>query len=462
MTSGIPAAPSPENPESVLESETTDPALEALQELLFSRYRRRILELEADLDALEERISNKDAFVATVSPILGDAIRRKIRDARDEMIEALYPVIGQTVVRAVSEAIRDLTRTIDAQMRQTAAPNNVLRRVRGQMSGVSSGEVILRDSLPFCVGEVFLIHRETGLLLWYAASSSEQAADTDLISGMFTAIRDFVSESFGKDRQGQLDEIQYGNRRILIESARYSYLAVVVDGIEPAGFRATIRERIVEIDLANELLLRDYQGDASQLVAVEEPVNSLIASASQQVMSPGQKKLLLALGGLLLICTLGTCVAGQWGWQAINHPPTPIVVVVYATQAPTATFTPSATPSTTPTVTPTSTATPTPTPTATSTPTPTATPTPVQGVMIGNVWLRQQPSSDAPRMGLIMPEGRAVEILEAVDGWYRVRWTPQDSAQVVGWAPATWVGILNPTRQPPTETPSATSRVSSP
>ncbi|GAB4426606.1 MAG: hypothetical protein Kow0031_06410 [Anaerolineae bacterium] len=429
-----------------------DPALELLQELLFSRYRQRLQELEADLDTLEARISNKDAFVATVSPILGDAIRRKIRDARDEMIEALYPVIGQTVVRAVSEAIRDLTRTVDARMRSATSPGNTLRWAKGRIGGLSSGEVILRDSLPFSVSEVFLIHLETGLLLWYTSSNPEMSPDTDLISGMFTAIRDFVKESFGRNRQGQLDEIQYGDQRILIEATRYSYLAVVVNGIEPAGYRAKIRERVVEIDLANEMILRDYQGDVSQLVGVEESINSFIAASEPQTMGAVQKRLLFAFAGLTLLCGAGACFAGQWGWQAINTRPTPIVVVVYATQQPTATATatPTATPTFTPTPSPTATPTTRPTETPTFTPTPTA--TPVQGVMIGNVWLRQQPDNDAPRMGLIMPEGRAVEIIESVSGWHRVRWSPQELAEVVGWVPAIWVGTANPTRQPSTRT----------
>lgn len=42
-------------------------------------------------------------------------------------------------------------------------------------------------------------------------------------------------------KQGQLDEVQYGTRRILIEAAHYSYLAVVVDGVEPPGFRSAMR-----------------------------------------------------------------------------------------------------------------------------------------------------------------------------------------------------------------------------
>ena len=78
------------------------------------------------------------------------------------------------------------------------------------------------------------------------------------------------------NQQGQLDEVQYGDRRILIEAAQYTYLAVVVDGIEPPGFRAEMRERIIDIEHAHERVLRDYEGDASPLIAIDETLGSLM------------------------------------------------------------------------------------------------------------------------------------------------------------------------------------------
>jgi hypothetical protein len=131
-----------------------DPSLENLREILFGRYRQHIAELEAELDDLERRVSDEDALIGMIAPVLGDAIRRRIRDARDEMVEALYPIIGQTVVRAVSEAIRDLARTIDAQMRTSFSPRVIWRRLQARVSGISSAEMALRESLPFEVAEV--------------------------------------------------------------------------------------------------------------------------------------------------------------------------------------------------------------------------------------------------------------------------------------------------------------------
>ena len=418
------------------------PSLESLRDILFGHYRQQIAELEAELDDLERRIADEDALAAMITPVIGDAIRHRIRDARDEMIEALYPIIGQTVVRAVSEAIRDLARTIDAQMRTSLGPRAIWQRLRARVRGVSSVEMALRESLPFEIAEVFLIHRETGLLLWHVSRGHDTSPDSDLISGMLTAIRDFAQDAFGRGQEGQLDEIQYGERRILIESARHAYLAVVVDGIEPPGFRAEMRERIIEVEHAHEKRLRHYGGDPAPLAPVEESLRSLITASEPRELSSTQKRVLAGAFGLTVVCLAVVCLAGGWAWRTVCSMPTPLPVAVEPTLmvtvvpslTPTAAPLPTATPSPTPTLVPSPTLTPTPTFA------PTATPAPVIGVVTGNVWLRGGPSADAPRLGIILERSQAIEILAVFGDWYQVRWTPQAQAEVTGWVPAKWVG----------------------
>jgi hypothetical protein len=439
----------------------TDPSLETLREILFSRYRRRIAELEAELDDLERRVTDEDALIAMIAPVLGNAIRRKIRDAREEMVEALHPIIGQAVVRSVSEAIRDLARTLDAQMRTAFNLRAMGRRWRARVGGVSSAEIVLRESLPFEVAEVFLIHRESGLLLWHISRDPDAPLDSDLISGMLTAIREFAQDAFGRGQTGQLDEIQYGERRILIEAAQHAYLAVVVDGIEPIGFRAEIRERIIEVEHTHEKTLRHYEGDPTPLAPVEAPLGSLMTAAKPHKLSTTQKRVLVGVLGLMIVCLIGACLTGRWAWQAMRSTPTLVPTIeptatatpspmstatATATATPSPTTTPSptltATPTPTPTSTPTATATPTPTPTATATPT--STPAPVLGLMIGHAWLRQEPSADSPRLGVILEQGQVVEILAVFDDWYWVRWAPQPQSEVVGWVPTEWIGTTDP------------------
>jgi len=255
---------------------TGDPSLEVLRDILFSQYRQQIIELEAELAELERRITDPDRLITIITPVLSDAIRRRIRDARDEMVDAFYPIIGQIVVRAVSEAIRDLARTIDAQMRTSFNLPALGQRWWAKLHGIPTAEMALRQSLPFQVAELFLIHRETGLLLWHISSDPTASLRSEIISGMLTAIGDFVKESFGHGEAGQLDEIQYGERRILLEAARYAYLAIVIDGIEPPGFRAEIRERIIAVDHTYAEILRNYDGDPTPLAPAKASLRSLI------------------------------------------------------------------------------------------------------------------------------------------------------------------------------------------
>jgi hypothetical protein len=445
-----------------------DAPLDALRDILFSRYRRQIAELRAEVDDLERQVTDREALVGTLSPLLGDLIRRKVRDAREEMIDALYPIIGQVVVRAVGEAIRDLARTIDARMRTTLSPRVLWRRLRARLGGVSSGEMALREALPFAVSDILLIHRETGLLLWHVPSGEEGMPDTDLVSGMLTAIRDFSQDALGGEEGGQLEEIQYGEQRILIESARYAYLAVVVDGVEPPGFQAAMRERVVEISHAHERVLREYDGDPSPLTAVEAPLRSLLTTSEPQALSVPQRWAIAGALAVLLVCFAGACLAGRWAWQAAYASPTPAVIAVEPpptsmptptpTPTPTSTWTATVVPTSTPTATaiPTSTATATSAPTMTSTPTPaptstsTLTPTPnptasfVGAVMTGSVYVRQGPGVEYDLLGLVLERGRSVEVVAVQGNWAQVRWTPQDGAQIVGWVPLTWVGTLTP------------------
>jgi hypothetical protein len=428
-----------------------DPALEELRGILVEPDRRRADELSIRVAELEERTGDDAALVAAITPVLGDVIRRKIQDSRAEMIEVLYPIIAQLIGRAVAEAIRDLARTIDTRMRTTVSPATVLRRLRARLTGVSGAELMLRDALPFRVTEVLLIHRESGLLLQGLSSEPEANSDADVVSGMLTAIRDFVQEAFGRgESTGQLDEIQYGTQRILIEATRHATLAVVVDGIEPAGFRGVMRQRLIEFENAETDQLASYDGDASRFLAVEPRLRELMAEtpASAETggdgLTLGQRRIIGLLGAALRMCLLATCGGSAW-WlrSALNRPS--VVVVVTATPGPTATpsRTPTATPTPTPTATPTVTSSPTATLTATPLPTATLTrtrlPDPSARVSQLTVNVRAEPSLT----GRVLEQAEAGRVLriigrDALGSWWQVCCTANGAT---GWVASALVQV---------------------
>lgn len=224
--------------------------------------------------------NSRDSMVTALLPIIDRLISTSVRESRDSMVDALYPIIGRLVSRAVSQALRDLVRRIDDQMRSALDVRLMMRRLQARVAGISEAELALRSVLPFQVLQIFLIHSETGLLLNVLTQDIEQAADSDLISGMLTAIRDFAQDAIGRGGDGELDEVQYGDKRILIETARYIYIALVSEGIEPLGFRADVRDRLLDIEQASLSLLRNYDGNAAPFAATTAVLQPLLIKAT--------------------------------------------------------------------------------------------------------------------------------------------------------------------------------------
>lgn len=77
--------------------------------------------------------------------------------------------------------------------------------------------------------------------------------------------------------------------------------------------------------------------------------------------------------------------------------------------------------------------------------------------MIGNVFLRDEPSEDIEGTGLAAPLGAPVEVLAQYGDWYRIRVPLRDQpgVEIVGWILSRWVTMLQPV-SPKLITPTAT------
>ncbi len=247
------------------EPQETDAALSTLQQILFGTDRDRIQVLVEDVDSLRHRIDDKEAFALAIAPVLGDAIRRQIHESRNEVIDALYPIIGQLVVRAVTEAMRDLARSIDERIQAATNFQRISWRLRSQITGVPIGELALRSGMYFSVEEIYLIHRESGLLLWHAtANQNERSADSDLVGAMLTAIREFAEQVLGGGGE-DLHHIRFGNRELIMEFARHSYVGVLLNGVVPEKFRWQLHQRIFAFEDRVRPYLQNYSGEALPL-----------------------------------------------------------------------------------------------------------------------------------------------------------------------------------------------------
>lgn len=271
----------------------TPPALDSsdallkLKEILLSEDQRRIDALKQELEKLQTRIDDRELLIETLepviaelmekkiiasrhemaevlSPIMSEAIKNQVEYAKDEVAEALYPVIGKTIRKSIAEAMRNLVKSVNDKVERAFSPRHFFLRIKARISGVSQADLILKESIPFRVREVFLIHKETGILLAHASDkSSHSEASQDLISGMLTAIKDFAQTIFSGDEAVDLHEIQYENRQIRLEIGQFAYLACITEGIPRENFSGEIAQLNHKVHRKFLHSLRDFKGDVN-------------------------------------------------------------------------------------------------------------------------------------------------------------------------------------------------------
>ena len=130
---------------------------------------------------------------------------------------------------------------------------------------------------PYTIEDVFLIYFD-GTLLSHQTRRIKPL-DNDILSGMLTAIKDFIRDVFKPSTPGLLNELKFGRFKILIEHGEYAFLAVVVGGTPPKDLRNRMKRTTAQINKQFLNELKNYKGQAAKLA----PVKNIIY---QQLIGP--------------------------------------------------------------------------------------------------------------------------------------------------------------------------------
>jgi len=132
-------------------------------------------------------------------------------------------------------------------------------------------EVMKRYAVkPYTIEDVFLIYRD-GTLINHQTRRIKPM-DNDILSGMLTAIKDFIRDVFKVDSTGELNELKYGAMKIMIETGEFAFLAVVVSGTPPKDLRPRMKRAISHINKQFYNELKSYSGNVRRL----SPTKSIV------------------------------------------------------------------------------------------------------------------------------------------------------------------------------------------
>jgi outer membrane protein OmpA-like peptidoglycan-associated protein len=226
-------------------------------------------------------------------------------------VDALYPIIGSTMGKYMAGVVE----SINEKLEQTLSVEGITRKIRAKVQGVSEAELILREAMPFQVQAIFLIHKASGLLI--AEVQSEQRLESDMLAGMLTAIRGFVNDCVTQTGELplELDEIDYGTSKIMLEAAGYCYLAVVVRGDPPQSFSRNMQVTLGQLVRQHGRSLQAFEGDPATIADGVHDALVALRDISSPVKDKGNKPSPLVLCGLALV----GLITIPWGiWQYLS------------------------------------------------------------------------------------------------------------------------------------------------
>ena len=152
--------------------------------------------------------------------------------------------------------------------------------------------VVYRKKNRFIAEEIFLIH-EGGILINHLSRTPQANVDDVIFSGMFTAVMEFIKDSFSNDdeteNQWALDELKLGENNIMIERSENTYLAVIFSGEGSKRLRRIVNRLLDEIETKYAKVLSAWDGSINQLEGTKE-ILSVLIKVRDKPKEPSEQK----------------------------------------------------------------------------------------------------------------------------------------------------------------------------
>lgn len=291
-----------------------------LRALIVGPEQRDLLELQAHLldpsvqtqdvsrvlpDAIALRASDP-RLSGALAPLIEDGITASVRKDPQPLADALFPVIGPAIRKAIGHTLAAMMDSFNRSIEQSVSWRALQWRWIAWKTGKPFGEIVLLNTLQYRVEQVFLIHAETGLLLQHVTRDHGASQDPDQVSAMLTAIQDFVRDSFTVSAGGSLDAMRVGDLTVFVERGPHAVLACVVRGNAPHAIRRMFEEALeaTHRQLAPEL--RSFQGDATPFERARAILDGCLVTEFRE------SKALRSRRRWLVAAAIAAIVAGAW------------------------------------------------------------------------------------------------------------------------------------------------------
>jgi outer membrane protein OmpA-like peptidoglycan-associated protein len=327
----------------------TAAGLAELRQLLLSPEQAQISELRERLEAvrlgvedvgrvLPEAIGRRSKpdrqLTAVLQPTVEEALKISVRRDPRPLVEAIFPIIGPAIRKSIAQTLNSMLQALNQALTYSLSFRGLKWRLEALRTGKSFAEVVLLHSLIYRVEQVFLIHRDTGLLLQHVVVGARAPQEPAVVSGMLTAIQDFVRDAFRASTSDTLDTFRVGELTVWVEQGAQASIAAVIYGTPRDELRTLLQDTLVTIHLEYGRHLASFSGDAAAFAASRPHLEACLVMQAAE----GAKKTSPLLWMVFAVCLLGLAawlfvtLREHWRWlqyvQQLRAEPG--IVVTYA------------------------------------------------------------------------------------------------------------------------------------
>ncbi|MBI9086475.1 MAG: OmpA family protein [Desulfobacterales bacterium] len=266
--------PRPESaPAETLENRAS---MEELRELILGPEQRKLREIQGNLadtsrrarevsevlpEAILIRAGRDDRIAEALSPTIASILRTSIRRDSKALGEALFPVMGPAIRKSILNTLWSMIESLNQMLEHSVSVQGLKWRLEALRTRKSFAEIVLLHTLVYRVEQVLLIMTESGVLIQHVVAKEIAMEDPDLVSGMLTAIQDFVRDSFGASIEDTLETLRMGDRIVRVEQHGGLTMAAVIRGNPPADFGLRMMHVLETVYLKKAEEIDAFEGD---------------------------------------------------------------------------------------------------------------------------------------------------------------------------------------------------------
>ncbi|MCF2147305.1 OmpA family protein [Desmonostoc muscorum LEGE 12446] len=249
-----------------------------------------------------------EVMVSTVE----EAIQVSVKQDHNVLADTLFPVIGPATRKAISTALEQMTQSLNQTLEHSLSPQSFQWRLEAQRTGKSFAEIVLLRTLVYRVEQIFLIHKESGLLLQHLVTKQVAIQDPDLVAAMLTAIQDFIKDSFNVQKGDGIKSLRFGEVIIWIEEGPQALIAAMIRGNPPQELRLVLQEAIEKIHLKFSREIKNFAGDTESFELTKPDLEACLVVQYKSAAKKNYTYAWIILSAMAIAC-------GTWGFFSIRE-----------------------------------------------------------------------------------------------------------------------------------------------